>query len=139
MKVLFLLLLYYNIDNHKYSLNLFLSSGYNYFTNHSDALKFLYPRGFSTPDFEKRAILASTNTITDEWNSMIQGMNPAQPSTLFSSDIVDEVDDPHGIINDMLNSDTLLDEAGGSKSQTRTQKRGYMFSSSYYFEKRSFK
>ena len=107
MKVLFLLLLYYNIDNHKYSLNLFLSSGYNYFTNHSDALKFLYPRGFSTPDFEKRAILASTNTITDEWNSMIQNMNPAQSSTLFSSDIVDEVDDPHGIINDMLNSDTL--------------------------------
>lgn len=67
----------------------------------------MYPQGFSTPNFEKRAILAATNSITDEWNTLIQTMNPEVGTTLLSSNTVDEVDDPHGIINDMLNSDTL--------------------------------
>jgi len=67
----------------------------------------LYPQGFSTPNFEKRAILASTNKITDEWNAIIQQMNPETAQTLLSSDIIDEVDDPNGIIDQMLNSDTL--------------------------------
>jgi len=67
----------------------------------------LYPQGWNTPDFDKRAILASTNAITDEWNEKVQNMNPAHAHELLSSNVVDEVDDPHHIINDMLNSDTL--------------------------------
>jgi len=86
---------------------LYSKLGYNYYTVHENALNFLYPQGWQTPDFEKRAILASTNTITDEWNDLVQKMNPELEQTLLSSNVVDEVDDPHGIISDMLNSDTL--------------------------------
>ena len=67
----------------------------------------MYPQGFQTPNFEKRAILATKNEITEEWNDIIQEMNPERSTVLLSTNTVDEVDDPYGIINDMLNSDTL--------------------------------
>ena len=71
------------------------------------ALQFLYPNGFQTENLHKRAILCSTNSICDEWNSIIQNMNPNPSYELLAANFIEEVDDPHGIINSMLNDNTL--------------------------------
>jgi hypothetical protein len=81
--------------------------GYNYYTDKIQALQFLYPNKFETENLHKRAILCSTNNICDEWNSLIQNMNPNPKHELLASNIIDEVDDPHGIISSMLNDNTL--------------------------------
>lgn len=71
------------------------------------ALQFLYPNGFQTENLHKRAILCATNSICDDWNSIIQDMNPNLSVDLFAANSIEEVDDPHGIINSMLNDNTL--------------------------------
>ena len=81
--------------------------GYNYYTDKIQALQFLYPNKFETENLHKRAILCSTNNICDEWNSLIQNMNPNLKHELLASNVIDEVDDPHGIISSMLNDNTL--------------------------------
>jgi hypothetical protein len=72
-----------------------------------EAIKFLYPDGFATEDFVKRATLAPTNIQCDEWNSRIQFLNPNQPIELLASNELDNVDDPNGILHSMLNPDSL--------------------------------
>jgi energy-coupling factor transporter ATP-binding protein EcfA2 len=73
-----------------------------------DGLQWLYPQGFSNdPDFVSSAILAATNQQVDQWNSIVQDMNPSQLFELKSKDSLCEVDDPHGHIERML-SNTVL-------------------------------
>ena len=73
----------------------------------NEAVSFLYPNGFDTEEFTNRAILAPTNIQCDEWNKVIQSLNPNNPKTMLSSNELDEFDDPHGIIDSMLNNDSL--------------------------------
>ena len=78
-------------------------------TNHQEALDFIYPNKFSTPNFHKRAILAGTNKEVDSWNSTIQNMNPniLGKKHLLSADKLAEVDDPTNILKDMLTTEVL--------------------------------
>ena len=85
----------------------FVFDDYKYFTDMKLAVEFLYPDGYNTLDKTKRAILAPTNKQCDEWNKVIQDMNPNPTITLLSSNEFADVDDPHGVLNSMLNSDTL--------------------------------
>ena len=82
--------------------------GYKYFTQPEDVIDFLYPEGFYHTNLTNRAILCSTNERCDYWNSIIQGLNDSeqQHQLLAAHDFYD-VDDPHGILKDMLNADTL--------------------------------
>ena len=55
----------------------------------------------------KRCILATTNNKVDEWNTIIQKLNPAELHSLLSSDSLCEVDDPNGILGKMLTTEVL--------------------------------
>ena len=55
----------------------------------------------------KRCILATTNNKVDEWNTIIQKLNPAELHSLLSSDSLCEVDDPKSILKDMLTEEIL--------------------------------
>lgn len=81
--------------------------GMQFFTCVDRALAFLYPEGFSTPDLDKRAILATTNEVCDEWNSIIQKMNPNPERILLSANELEDVDDPHQYLQGILNRDSL--------------------------------
>jgi len=78
-----------------------------YFTDFTSARNWLYPSGWSTPAFEARAILATTNKAVDEWNTIIQNMNTGVMHELLSANELDDVDDDLGILSNMLNADTL--------------------------------
>jgi hypothetical protein len=81
--------------------------GFNVFTDINAAISFLYPQQFNTSQLEDRGILATTNEICFEWNQLIQKMNPNILVHLHSANAIEEVDDPYGILQSMLNSDTL--------------------------------
>ena len=69
-----------------------------------EAVNFIHPHRFNTPQFQRRAILAGINSEVDSWNSIIQKMNPKinQKRHILSADRLAEVDDPRGILRDML-------------------------------------
>ena len=79
-----------------------------YFTDTKAALKFLYPEDFASTDLHKRAILCATNEDVDEWNSIVQDLNPNQPETLISRNEFKEIDDPRGILRSMLTDDACM-------------------------------
>ncbi len=79
-----------------------------YITDVSEALGFLYPHGFDTPDLHERAILCATNEDVDEWNSIVQDLNPQQSRTYVSHNQFKDVDDPYGILTSMLTEDACL-------------------------------
>jgi ATP-dependent DNA helicase PIF1 len=82
--------------------------GFKRFSNETEALNFLFPNGWDTPEFEKRAILCATNEITNEWNKKIQqDLNPQEAVRLLSANEFEDADDPYGHLQSMLNSDTL--------------------------------
>ena len=78
-------------------------------TDLQEAVNFIYPHRFNTPEFQRRAILAGTNSEVDSWNSIVQKMNPNinHKRHLLSADKLAEVDDPRGILRDMLTSEVL--------------------------------
>ena len=72
----------------------------------------MYPNGFNTENFTNRAILACTNTQVDEWNNIIQRMNPSfnvhgNRQHCLSRDILAEVDDPYDILKEILVPEVL--------------------------------
>jgi len=79
-----------------------------YITTFQEALSFLYPEGFQTPYLSKRAILCATNDDVDEWNSIVQAMNPNEPVTLIAANQFKDTDDPHGILKNMLTEDACM-------------------------------
>lgn len=82
--------------------------GYTYFTDPSEVIDFLYGAGFANTDLTNRAILCSTNERCDYWNEIIQDLNESEQSvTLLSAHMFYDVDDPHNVLKDMLNADTL--------------------------------
>jgi ATP-dependent DNA helicase PIF1 len=76
-----------------------------FITNVDSALRFLYPDGFRTPDLHKRAILCARNEDVDEWNKIVQDMNPNQPVALVARNEFKDIDDPKGILKSMLTED----------------------------------
>jgi len=78
-------------------------------TDRQEAVNFIHPHRFNTPQFQRRAILAGINSEVDSWNSIIQKVNPYvnHKRHLLSADKLAEVDDSRGILRDMLTSEVL--------------------------------
>ena len=91
-----------------------------------DALNYFFPKGFQSHEMSKKAILAATNKQVDDWNSIIQQMNPNfkddtlteqndnqysstkwKCHTYSSADKLCVVDDPKDIISQMLTDEML--------------------------------
>ena len=80
----------------------------------NDALDWLHPSvEGSRPSLrnnmamKNRAILATKNEKVDEWNKIIQDLNPNPAITLLSHDYFADVDDPHGHLASMLTEHAL--------------------------------
>jgi hypothetical protein len=69
------------------------------------AKEWLYPDGFE--NVLTSTILAATNQRVDEWNEIVQLLNPSPLYTIFSNDTLSEVDDPHGYLKGMLTTSVL--------------------------------
>jgi ATP-dependent exoDNAse (exonuclease V) alpha subunit len=79
-----------------------------FLTRTIDALKFLYPQNFNTPNIEQRAILCATNEDVDQWNAIVQDLNPEQPVTFVARNEFSDVDDPKGILKSLLTEDACM-------------------------------
>jgi ATP-dependent DNA helicase PIF1 len=77
------------------------------YSDMKELLSWLFPEGFNVDLMHTRAILAATNTVVDEWNSVIQEMNPHPAYILSSVDKVKDIDDPHGILQRMISESVL--------------------------------
>jgi len=79
-----------------------------------NALRDFYPQGFQSHKMHRKTILAATNKQIDDWNSIVQRMNPnfsiedtINCLTYLSSDVLNAVDDPRDVISNMLSSEML--------------------------------
>ena len=87
-----------------------------------EALQAFYPNGFQSHEMNKKTILAATNKQVDDWNCIVQQLNPNFSSqvndsrnrqslqncrTYSSADKLNAVDDPKDIISQMLNDEML--------------------------------
>jgi len=96
-----------------------------YITDMHEALFFLYPQGFHTPNIHEKAILCATNEDVDEWNTIVQGLNPNTARTYASSNQFKDVDDPHGILASILTEDAcMFYRQNGVPDHRITLKRG---------------
>jgi hypothetical protein len=78
------------------------------------ALHHFYPQGFQSHKMQFKTILAATNRQIDDWNSIVQQMNPNYSDhetrncmISFSSDMLSAVDDPRDVISRMLTTEIL--------------------------------
>lgn len=79
-----------------------------YILTEESGIDFIYPNRIITPEsVTQRAILAISNKDVDHWNNKIQELNPNEAVTLISKDNLCEVDDPHGILKQMLSTEVL--------------------------------
>ena len=78
-----------------------------YFTDKTAAVNFCHPDGFNNTNMHESCILAVTNTQVDEWNAAVQDLNPNPVQTLLSDDKIDECDDPHNYLKNMVTQDVL--------------------------------
>jgi ATP-dependent DNA helicase PIF1 len=72
-----------------------------------DGLKWLYPNNFSSEAAATTTILAGTNEQVDHWNDVIANLNPGIEKIYESVDEMNEVDDPHDILKNMLTTTVL--------------------------------
>jgi len=72
-----------------------------------EMLAWLFPEGFNPDLMHTRAILAATNTVVDEWNTVIQNLNSNIAYELCSIDKVKDIDDPYGILQRMISESVL--------------------------------
>ena len=49
----------------------------------------------------------ATNDRVDEWNELIQNLNPQPAKTYYSEDVLCEVDDPYGFLKDTMTIEFL--------------------------------
>jgi len=91
-----------------------------------DAVQEFYPNGFESHKMHNKTILAATNKQVDNWNYIVQKMNPNYSGTVietstkmcrtyYSADKLAEVDDPKNIISEML-SEEILNSYNSDKS-----------------------
>jgi hypothetical protein len=79
------------------------------------ALRYFYPQGFQSYKMHSKTIIAATNRQIDDWNSIVQKLNPnyADEQThkclmSFSFDVlISAVDDPRDVISSMLTTEIL--------------------------------
>jgi hypothetical protein len=66
-------------------------------------MKWLYPEAFDPLKMSNSAIICSLNSNedVDEWNKKIQLMNPNTPISLYSRDVLAEVDDPNDVLKNL--------------------------------------
>ena len=76
-------------------------------SNMEEMLAWLFPEGFNPDLMHTKAILAATNTVVDEWNTVIQNLNSNIAYELCSIDKVKDIDDPHGILQRMISESVL--------------------------------
>jgi hypothetical protein len=72
-----------------------------------ESISWLYPDGFNS--ILSSTILAATNTQVEQWNNIVQQLNPKPTHICCSNDILSEVDDPHGYLKEMLTK-TLMNQ-----------------------------
>ena len=79
-----------------------------------NTLRDFYRQGFQSHKMHAKTILAATNKQIDDWNSIVQQMNPNYSVgdtqhcvSYLSSDVLNAVDDPRDIISNMLSSEML--------------------------------
>ena len=75
--------------------------------NIQEAIHWLFPDGFDPDQMHLKAILCSTNLIVDEWNDVIQAINPNAIREYRSTDKIKEMDDPNNILAGMINESVL--------------------------------
>jgi len=87
----------------------YIISNIPYILEDHHAIHYIYPNGIiNVNDLPRKvALLAVTNKQVDYWNTKIQEQNPNEKISLFSKDMLSEVDDPHGILKNMLTEDVL--------------------------------
>jgi len=86
-----------------------------YIKDQSDAINFVFPHLMINNNNNitgievntKSAILCATNEYVDEWNEIIQQLNPNKEHILKSSDMFDSVDDPKNILQHMITDEVL--------------------------------
>ena len=72
------------------------------------AIRWIYPNAiFNSTIATKSVVLAATNECVDIWNQSIQELNPNVSVLLQSSNEFCEVDDPHGHLKNMINTNVL--------------------------------
>ena len=83
-------------------------------TEPTDVMDFLYPTGFDTYLIASRVILAGTNVQGDEWNKVVQDLNPKAAFTLNSADVFNGCDDPNDHLKSMISTELLnrFDQSG---------------------------
>ena len=75
---------------------------------YKSALLWLYPNGYNPDDAAKNVILATTNSIVDEWNDRIAAINPSPDlPPLISTDSFADVDDTFGHLKNMISTEVL--------------------------------
>ena len=79
-----------------------------YLTDADQALRFLYPEAFNTENLHKRAILCATNDNVDEWNTLVQQLNPNIPVTFHARNEFSNIDDPKGNLKSLLTEDACM-------------------------------
>ena len=67
----------------------------------------MFPDGFDPDQMHLKAILCSTNLIVDEWNDVIQAINPNEIREYTSTDKIKDMDDPNNILAGMINESVL--------------------------------
>ena len=79
-----------------------------YMTETNNALNFLYPNNFNTPNLHFRAILCATNQDVDEWNSKVQQLNPEPAITFTARNEFSNIDDPKNILKSLFTDDACM-------------------------------
>jgi hypothetical protein len=90
--------------------NIIALTNIQYFQNDEEsiAVSWLYPNNeFNCNIAMNRVILSTTNDSVDKWNTLIQDLNPNESIPLLSKDEFNEVDDPHGYLQQNLTPDML--------------------------------
>jgi hypothetical protein len=95
----------YNVDNP--TMIKYMLSNIPHIEDEAQALKELYPSGFNTTEMTSCCIIAAKNNRVDHWNQLVQDMNPNDTGQLHSKDTLGEVDDPHGVLANMMTEDVL--------------------------------
>jgi len=79
-----------------------------YILSEVSAIEYIYPNKTITPEESiHQVLLAICNKDVDTWNSRIQQLNTNTAVSLISKYSLCEVDDPHGLLKQMLSEDIL--------------------------------
>ncbi len=70
-------------------------------------IKWLYPNGFDPQRCLKICILAAINESCNNWNDLIQSLNPSSVHTIKSHNILCEVDGEKGILKNIISESEL--------------------------------